>query len=775
MSTFTRGWQRAALGGAVGVVVAVAAFSDAGRLRAASELSVVSLSSKPHLVSGGDALVRVDVPDAVPLARVRVGVNGVDATTAFRPSPSGHSLLGVLTGLTLGVNVVVARIGPGPGPGAGASEAAPSGAMSSTVTLTNYPASGPLISGPHEQPYVCQSHDFTLVTGEKLGAPLDANCSVATRVDYMYRSTSGVFKRLPSLAAPLPPDVERTTTSEGHSVPFVVRVQTGTVNRAIYESAMLHDPTQPAPDPWTRSAGWNGKLVYTHGGGCRGGWYHQGVATGGVLTDAPATTSMREGLLGQGYALTSATLNRFSDNCNDLLASETHMMVKERFIESYGVPIYTIGTGASGGSYQSHQTADNYPGVFDGIIVSSSFSDVASTTIFTLADARLLHYYFTHTAPETFTKAQQRAVAGFGQWGSIPNLSEGARRIDPVYEPGLEAEDQGGEYEARDATDQVGGKNPGPLAVSDRYDPKANPRGARATVYDHAKNVYGIDPATGFAGRPLDNVGVQYGLAALATGAITKAQFLDLNARIGGFDADANHVSARHVANERAARAAHRTGRILNGGGGLALTPVIDYRSYTDNRAEGDIHMIVHQFSTRQRLLAANGHADNHIMEVGGRWGFTEKQPDLKVLFDKMDRWLMAIAADTSSTPQAQKVVRARPADLVDSCWDTRSGTPRKIVERQAFDGSGVCQQLYPAFSTPRQVAGAPLSNDIVKCELKPIDWSDYNVAFTTDERTRLQAIFPQGVCDWSKPDVYREPLAGTWLSVGPSNVNRVP
>ena len=209
-----------------------------------------------------------------------------------------------------------------------------------------------MISGPHEQPFHCQTEEFELVTGDSLGAPRDEQCSVETRVDYLYRSTDGEYKPLPDGARPA--DLDTTTTTDGHTVGFIVRVQTGTVNRAIYESAMLHDPAQPAPDPWTRSVGWNGKLVYTHGGGCRGGWYQQGRRTGGVL---------RDGLLDRGYAVTSASLNVFGQNCNDLLASETHMMVKERFVENYGPPIFTIGTGGSGGSYQSHQTADNYPGV----------------------------------------------------------------------------------------------------------------------------------------------------------------------------------------------------------------------------------------------------------------------------------------------------------------------------------------------------------------------------------------------------------------------------
>ena len=411
--------------------------------------------------------------------------------------------------------------------------------MTAEIDVTSYPITGPMISGPHEQPYHCQTEDFELVTGEPLGPALDTACSVATRVDYVYRATDGTFKSLPtSPSGALPDDVSSTTTLDGVTVPFTVRVETGTVNRAIYENAILHDPRDPEPDPWMRSCGWNGKLVYTHGGGCRNGWYRQGSATGGVL---------REGLLQDGFGVTSASLNVFGQNCNDLLASETHMMVKERFIERYGPVEYTIGTGGSGGSYQSHQTADNYPGVFDGIIVRSSFPDVLSATIFTLTDVRLLHYYFTDVAPGMFTQEELRLVAGFGEWGSLPKLSRGAARVDPIFNEGDALEEQSGEVRV--------------VALeTERYDPVSNPTGVRATVYEHMINVFGVDPETGFAARPLDNVGVQYSLAALNRGQITKSQFLDLNERIGGLDLDGNHIPARHVANEHAARVACRNG-----------------------------------------------------------------------------------------------------------------------------------------------------------------------------------------------------------------------
>ena len=627
------------------------------------------------------------------------------------------------------------------------------GDPTTTLHVTNYPISGPIISGPHQTPFLCQTEGFATAAGQTLGPPTDENCSVPTRVEYVYLSARDhEFK--PYDAQPnavTPSDVAEATTLDGATVPFVVRVQTGTVNRAIYQSAMLHDPTDPKPDPWTRSRGWNGKLVYTHGGGCRSGWFRQGNRTGPVL---------QEGLLAMGYAVTSASLNVFGQNCNDLLASETHIMVKERFVESYGEPIYTIATGGSGGSYQSHQTADNYPGVFDGIIVSSSFPDVISATIFTLADARLLHHYFTEVAPNQFTREEQRLVSGFGSWGSIANLSRGAARIDPTYSETAAPEAQGAEVSL-------------PALESLRYGP-ANPGGIRATVYDHTVNVFGIDESTGFAARPLDNFGVQYGLEVLNGGQITTAQFVALNRDIGGFDADLDHVAERHRAHPSAARRALDTGRILNGGGGLASTPVIDYRSFTDHRDGGDIHMIVHQYTTRARIAKANGHADHHVMNVGGLWGYTEERPDLGGLFRGMDEWLMNLVRSDASGPRVERVVQAKPADVVDNCWDARGEGERvNVRESLAFAGTGACGEMYPAYPTPRHVAGAPLTNDVVSCHLKPLDPTDYEVDFTGEEWAALETIFPDGVCEWSRGDAHSEGYQGTWLSFGPSEVNR--
>ena len=681
-----------------------------------------AVSNRPDRVSGGDVLVRVAGADA---EQLRLEVDRVAVQPRIGEGTDG-SLLALFEGLDEGERLLVATTPAG----------------SDTMRLTVWPITGPIISGPHQQPFICQTEMFELVTGDLLGAPLDTDCSVPTRIDYVYHSSSeGPFRPFP-VNGPRPTDISNVTTLDGVTVPFIVRVETGTINRAVYESAILHDPAEPVPDPWTRSRGWNGKLVYTHGGGCRAGWHIQGARTGGVL---------HEGLLEMGYATTSSTLNVFGNNCNDLLASETHIMVKERFVERYGPPIYTIGTGGSGGAYQSHQTADNYPGVFDGIIVSASFPDVLATSS-VAADGRLLHRYFTRTAPGAFSREQQLAVSGFGVWESIGEMSRAATRLDPTYDPDAPPEEQGGEVRLEELN-------------ALRYSPR-NPTGVRATVHDHTINVYGVDGETGFAGRPLDNHGVQYGLEALRDGVITAAQFIALNRDIGGFDADLDHAPARHRASPLAARRAIDTGRILNGGGGLATTPTIDYRQYQDHAENGDVHMIVHQHATRARLIAASGHAENQVMVVGGRWGFSEESPDLRNLFAAMDRWLMSIRADSSAIPEAERVGRTRPAELVEGCWEDDGPDRQFHAETLSAIGEGRCAALYPVYSTPRQVAGGPLANNIVSCQLKPVDPADYPADLTDEHLAELRAIFPDGVCDWGAGDAHSRGYEGDW-SVG--------
>jgi hypothetical protein len=670
------------------------------------------LSSPADRVAGNEALVELELLKFDPAQRLAVISNGSDVTALFQEDPLTGRLLANVKNIRLGANELQASYG----------------GYTTKLALTGYPITGPVISGPHEEPFICGYQSFTRLGGAQFTPVNDGKCSVETMVSYFYRNTSGgntAFNHRSPPAA-YPANMSYVTVN-GKTVPYLVRLESGTVNRAVYQSAILHDVLkEPVPTPTTRPAGWNGKLYYPLGGGCQGGWYQQGNAF---------DTLINNDYMLKGYAVTTSTLNVFGTNCNDLLSSETVAMVKERFIKSYGVPIYTVGIGGSGGAYQSNQTSDNYPGLFDGVITHSTFPDVTSTTLMKLFDSRLLNNFFTANAG--WTDAQKAAISGYINVGNIAEMSTQAGRMDPVV------------------------SFPAGMATGDKYHPVTNRRGARATVYDHTKNVYGVN-AEGHALRPMDNVGVQYGLKALNSGAITVDQFLTLNDRIGGLDGDLLPQARRTEADLPALERAYQSGRIVNGGGGLAATAIIDRREYNDARV--DIHAKIHSYSVRERLRKANGHADNHvILSAAG----VVAAP---AVIDAMDRWLMAALADTTAgRTRAQKIAANRPSDLVDACWDA-GGT--KIEEPQTAFGASQCNTLYPAATTPRMVAGGPLSDDVVKCQLKPLDRADYVPAFNATQWLFLQQIFPQGVCDYGKPGVGQQPLRGTWLSFGPLPAN---
>jgi hypothetical protein len=701
---------------AIGVVVLMATnagnaadvSAEAQRARAEAQSAKVDglqlrvLSSRPELVTGGDALVRVELPTGVAPSEAKLTVNGTDATARLKADPSGRSLTGLVTGLSLGSNTLTAS--------------APK-KSAAKLTVVNHPITGPLFSGPQEQPFVCMTDKFKLQGGGTLGPPLDANCSVATRIDYVYR---GADSKLHALADPkqVPADVEMISR-DGRTIPFVVRIETGTINRGIFQIAMVE-------------GGWNGRLIYTFGGGCEPGWYQQGDSTGGV--DDPTQLAL-------GYAVASNSLNVQGNNCGDVSTAETMAMTKEHFVEAYGVPVFTLGWGSSGGSTQQHNIAENYPGLLDGLMTGRSFADGTFASSTSSGEGRLFERYFDKLAPGQYTDEQVMAVTGFPVPATIHNLSR-------VRAP---------RFSATEAC-------PEELAKELRYDAAKNSKGARCDLWDHSVNVYGRDSKTGFARRPLDNVGIQYGLGALTAGKITVAQFLDINEKIGGFDIDGNMVAERMVADPAAIRAAYRTGRLNQAQGALGDLPIIDYRTYYDDLPGGDVHMRFQTFTTDARLMKARGTTDNRVMLTQDRqYGdFRLTSPQLREALGQMDQWLTALSKDASNDPAIVKIRHAKPAGLVDACW-TKDG--QKIVEKQQFM-AGRCNELYPSHTFPRFVAGAPITNDIIKCQLKPITASDYKVAMSPDDMARLKKIFPSGVCDWSKPGVEQQALAGTWQTL---------
>src|SRR5256885_16924368 len=84
-----------------------------------------------------------------------------------------------------------------------------------------------------------------------LGPAKDAQSNAPTKVTYQYKSSAtGQFQ--PYDPANPPQDVATTTTDQGRTVPYVVRVEEGTQDRGLYEIAVLRD-------------GWNNQLLVPFG------------------------------------------------------------------------------------------------------------------------------------------------------------------------------------------------------------------------------------------------------------------------------------------------------------------------------------------------------------------------------------------------------------------------------------------------------------------------------------------------------------------------------
>jgi hypothetical protein len=284
------------------------------------------------------------------------------------------------------------------------------------------------------------------------------------------------------------------------------------------------------------------------------------------------------------------------------------------------------------------------------------------------------------------------------------------------------------------------------VPAEQRYHPEDNPDGVRCDIHTYQGSIYGHRD-DGIVRRPNDNVGVQYGLDALQTGGISAEQFVDLNEKIGGFDHDLEPTGTRMVADEGALATAYRTARVADARQ-LANVPILDLRGQ-DNE---EIHQSFYSYTMRARLDAANGTHANQVIWTGaiplaGDSTFGERA------FDAMDRWLEAIEADDSDRPLARKVIENKPPDVVDGC----------SLEGRGIDAN-TCRHALPYYSDPHIVAGAPFSNDVLKCRLRALSRTDYHADFTDAQWERLQKAFPSGVCDWRKPGVDQQPST-PWMT----------
>jgi hypothetical protein len=299
-------------------------------------------------------------------------------------------------------------------------------------------------------------------------------------------------------------------------------------------------------------------------------------------------------------------------------------------------------------------------------------------------------------------------------------------------------------------------------------------------------NVFGVAD-DGFARNYWDNVGVQYGLTSVASGQITPEEFLQLNAMVGGWKNEPDMVqegcpffprgcfdmsnwdpwsyrnqvfstdpltfpAPRVEGNVDAMQAAYKAGLVFVGDIDI---PIIDWRHYLESAL--DMHNSHQSFAARGRMQDFRGDSDNQVIwftDIGPGGPESDQTPEA---LDVIDEWVTNIL----NSPAAG-VAGNKPARAVDRCFNA-DGTEFAAGD-DVWDGildddpMGACAARFPVYGTSRIVAGGPFKGSIFKCHLKPVVQAiadgDYGVWEPTPaEHAMLQAIFPDGVCDFSLPD----------------------
>ncbi|MDX1803872.1 MAG: DUF6351 family protein [Alcanivorax sp.] len=333
----------------------------------------------------------------------------------------------------------------------------------------------------------------------------------------------------------------------------------------------------------------------------------------------------------------------------------------------------------------------------------------------------------------------------------------------------------------------------------------------------------------GFTGIPLDNEGVQYGLGALQTGVITGDQFLKVNRNIGGLNVDIDFQPQRTVADPQALSNAYRTGAI-NTAEHLANVPIIDLRGsdpgiahdayhswqmrarlqkaqgYFDNQAiwfgpiplAGDTTFATEALlvmdrwlsnieadddnsttiaekvvadkpvQARDRCLSVSSLLDDGIVPFTGNILYPQPivpgldptllpspPPETGVVVDALTGEVCGL--DISALPVADGQL-GTVGDLLSPITDPIAQLQHRVVQTR--------------FGTPRTVAGDSIKTLTNKCQLKAVDPADYPANPLTgilDPQAfaaQVAEIFPNGVCDYSKPPEDQVPTRA-WLQYG--------
>jgi uncharacterized tannase-like protein DUF6351 len=748
------------------LILGVAACGGGSSSSTPSAMTIKTLSNRADMISDGDAFVEVVLPQGATPDDLAVDVDGRDVTTAFAPRSNGR-ILGVVSGLKNGTSTLTAKL--------------KSNGKGAKLQITNTDRGGPIFSGPHVEPWICATKAGASVTvvapGTILSAsvttrtsgldsdPTDANCNAPPSFTYYYQPkalqgttcTLGItganpcFVQFDPVARPADAAIADFTNDRGDTVKSMLRRESGTADRGMYQVLTYFDPAQPW-QPWAPQKGWNGKLMWKMGAATSGNRFQQSAsASNGGLFDANA--------LALGFMVATAQYTNHLDNNNEHLAAEQMMMVKEHIIDTYGEVRYTMSDGLSGGSMMQTNIVTIMPGLLQGIQPAWSYPDAVSTWLET-RDCGILASFYQTAAGTALDAIQRQAIEGKPPAYCTTWVGSFILPQKPTL------------------PNNCGFGFPAGIV----YDPALRPTGVRCSIHDMMVNIFGTAMDTDRNVKPklpYDNVGVQYGLQALRSGALTAEQFVQLNETIGAYDSDMNWTGGNPAAPTVPAPRFRSlpdvfpqiySSGLLASGKNLGGVPMIDIRP----EFGPNIHMDWRSSQMRARLDAANGGHANQVIRGATAFGAAL----IAQSFTMMDKWLTAIEADKSSAPIEQKVVNNKPANVKDGCFATPAAVASDLANELSLTDATCPIAPGLNFLSPRQVAGGPRSEDVFKCQLKALDTTsaDYGgVAFAAGQVTRLRAVFPDGVCDWTKPGVSQTSQTAVTSFMGGPNGTVVP
>lgn len=655
------------------------------------------------------------------------------------------------------------------------------------IKLGELGPSNSLYSGRNQYPFYC------MTLNSKLGQPVVDNqqgfgvpvyqfaslkeniigysqdCGVTSRLSY-YVIEDNVISEL-NISSPV------KALSENQQL---FRVEQGSINRFIYTLIMPINVDEVG-DRLAQSQ-WNKRLIYQFNGGSGIG-YRQG-------RQIPKKVMERQiQQLLDGYAVISSSGNRTSYTYNMLLAEDTARRVKKQFTSLYGDPLYTVGIGGSGGGLAQYLIAQNSKGILDGLIPLYSYPDMITQTTYAL-DCDLLNNYFTFRAKDRNTWnnwGKRQTIEGMN---AIDGFPQKAGFLQPVNQlmAGFIPSLPKGNSECINGYFGLSSfiNNPQQGFIRDFFHADVV-KETKWSYWQDLAFLLGTD-ANGYGLTTWDNEGVQYGLLALKDKLITIDEFIDINKKTGSWKAQHQMaaetiltpfgrkkplwlslwgnqnitkvqrsgvnkgIAKRHKGSIAAMNAAYRSGQVFIG---KVDVPIIDVRHYLED--ELDMHHMSASFYSRLRIEQANGHADNHIIWVSHK----DFNPAHQA-FAVMDEWLLG-----KKDQSLKDTINAKPSNLQDACFSAE-GTV--IAQGHGiWDGkwnenpkgnNGRCLKPYPMFSTSRIQSGAGWAGDLFKCALMPVEQAIsegiYGDVAIHEYKEQLKAIFPSGVCDYSRGDLGR-------------------